>query len=167
MVMTNQESPPNAFSPEFLDGLREQDDVLTADEATYAGPWKVEALEEGGYAVLRSWESVESGFSPFAVFTDRETALLATAILPAVGREPLFLLDEAAGPDGYALRAVVGERGVQVVGRLQLFDTAAVQGLHLAQYLARSPEALACLLEATGPESERRVGEILFRQLGR
>jgi hypothetical protein len=91
---------PNAFSPEFLEQLRDTPEPLTAAEADLAGPWRVEAVagHPGAFAVLREWECLERGDLPEAVFLDKETAMLCAALLPLVDRELLFHLATEAEP---------------------------------------------------------------------
>ena len=48
----------------------------------------------------------------------------------------------------------------------QPFSENQVLALHLAGCFARSPLALALLLEAAGPTAIRLAGEILYRRLG-
>jgi hypothetical protein len=59
----------NAFSPSYLNLLRDRDDALTAAEAELAGPWKIEPVpgRPGAVAILRLWEDLALGdprFSP-------------------------------------------------------------------------------------------------------
>ena len=63
-------TPPNAFTPEYLEEVRGHNEPLTAAEAEFAGPWKVEPVpgRPGLVAVLRQWESLEAGDEPFALF---------------------------------------------------------------------------------------------------
>jgi hypothetical protein len=64
-------SPPSAFY-----GFAEE--LLTAAEADFFGPWKAEPLDDqpGCVALLRVWESQAKGDVPFAVFRHAETAAL-------------------------------------------------------------------------------------------
>jgi hypothetical protein len=160
-------SPENLFSPDFFALLRERDEVLTASEAEYAGPWKCEPVagQPGAVAVLRDWESVDHQDVPEAVVWHDETALLLTAILPALDREPLFHLSEVEAPEGYPLSAVYGEQGVQVAGWLRRFKPEVVQELHLLECVLRSPAALAALLEAAGCTAVEQAGQIVARRL--
>lgn len=160
-------TPPNAFAPFFLGRLHDRDEALTAVEAATAGPWKVEAVAEqpgrpGRFAVLRLWESVERGDRPAAVFVHEEHARLFAALLPLVGREPLFHLCEAADTaDGYAVTAVYGEQGPCVVGWLDRCELELVEALHFGEGLLRSPAALAALLGAAGGGAVAQVGRLL------
>ena len=158
---------PNVFSPAFLASLREREETITASEAEVAGPWKREAMidKRGAVAVLREWEGLERGDAPTAVFWHEEVAELFAAVLPAVEREPLFHLAEELGPDGFAITAVYGEQGPQVVGWLPRFEPAWIEALHLAGCLARSPVAMADILEAAGPGAIAQVGSILARRM--
>src|SRR4051794_22771957 len=103
----------NAFAPDYLARLREQEEVLTAAEAELAGPWKTEDVpgKPGAVAVLRVWEELDAGDRPVAVWWHEETARLLTLLLPALDREPLFHLVEGETADGYPVLAVYGEQG--------------------------------------------------------
>jgi hypothetical protein len=161
-------TPPsldNVFSPAYLARLRERDEVLTAGEAEYAGPWKCEAVPNrpGAIALLRAWESLERGDEPEAIVWHEETALLLAAILPLVAREALFHLSEEEEVDGFPITAVYGEQGAQVAGWLRRFEPEIVGALHLAEALVRNPQALAGLLQAAGGGATEQVGCILAR----
>ena len=90
----SRRTPRSIFSPEFLADLEARDDVPTAAEATYAGPWKTEPVpgHPDRVAVLRTWEQLEAGDEPQAVFLRDEWAALFAAALPLVEREPFFYL---------------------------------------------------------------------------
>lgn len=60
--------------------------------------------------------------------------------------------------------AVDGERGPVECGALALFEPEVVAALHLLQGLARSPAALAEVIEAAGPGALAQVGRILARR---
>jgi hypothetical protein len=155
-------TPPNAFSPVYLEQVRGQDDTLTASEAAVAGPWKVVRGRQGRVAVLRAWESLAAGDRPEAEFVHEEHARMFAAMLPLTGREPLFHLDlvESAEPEGFALEAVFGEQGPCTVGWLRRAEPALVEALHFAEGLVRCPAALAALLQVAGGALEQ-VGRIL------
>ncbi len=159
---------PNAFSPEFLEQLRDSPEPLTAAEADLAGPWRVEAVpgQPGGFAVLREWESLEKGDLPEAVFVDKETALLCAALLPLIDRESLFHLGEEAdsgspGGAGYPVSAVYGEQGPRVCGWLRHFQLQIVAALHLLEGLVRLPRSLAEVNRAAGGGALEQVGRYL------
>jgi hypothetical protein len=161
-------SPDNAlqsaFADEFLRRLDGTEEPESAPEADFAGPWMVRAVDTASgreFALLRGWESVERGDLPVAVFRRRETALLAAAVLPAVGREPLFRVASHGGPDGYPVTSA----GLPA-GRLREFDESFIAALHVAAALVRSPAALALLLEAAGFLALDQVGKILGRRVG-
>ena len=157
----------NVFSPAFLAAIREREEVLTAAEAEFSGPWRCEPVKgrPGAVAVLREWESAEGRDLPEAVMWHSETALLLATILPAMGREPLFHLSEESGAEGFAVRAVYGEQGSEVVGWLRRYEPEVVAALHLAEYLARTPAAMAAVLEASGWGAIEQVGTILARRM--
>jgi hypothetical protein len=161
----SQSIPPNAFQPAFLSTLTERDGPITAGEAEFSGPWRVEPVG-GRYSVLKSWEESAAGDAPFATMQHPETAALLSAILPAFGREPLFHLDPDGNSEtGFRILANFGEHGPREVGRLAKYETGVVEALHVAEYLARNPRALATVLLASGPWAVLEIGRILFREV--
>ena len=150
--------PRNAFDPSFLERLREMDDPSTAGEGELSGPWKIVELEEG-YGLFRAWESPEAGHQPYVVCGERERALLFLSILPACGRAALYRASGPRGPRGFPL-----ESDGAVVGSVQVFDETLLLLAHGAEYLVRSPLALAGLLRAAGPLVMRQVGEIVYQE---
>jgi hypothetical protein len=156
-------TPPNAFTPEYLEEVRGQNEPLTAAEAEFAGPWKVDPVpgRPGLVAVLRQWESLEAGDEPFALFWHEEQARRCAAILPALGREPLFALGDEPEPEGYPLLQVYGEQGLQVAGWLTRSHPEVTAALHLAEALARRPVDLAAIAAAAGSGALGQIGRIL------
>jgi hypothetical protein len=163
-------TPPNAFDPAFLEQLQADGEPLTAAEAELAGPWKREPVpgHPGAVAVLRAWEDQALGDVPQAVLLHEETALLCSAALPLVDREPLFHLSEApdadphgALPGGYPVVSVFGEQGPAVSGWLPRFHPGIVATLHTLEALIRTPQSLADVLVAAGPGTLAQVGRIL------
>jgi len=159
---------PRVFYPEFLARLREVDGPLTAAEAEYAGPWRMEPVPggPGEVAVVRAWESLAEGDVPRGVFRQEDVARLWAVALPLAGREPLFHLGEQEEERGYPVTAVEGEQGTQVCGWLSLFEPQVVDVVHVLQGLLRSPVALAALLETAGSEALAQVDRILGGRLG-
>jgi hypothetical protein len=157
----------NAFSPSYLELLRERDDSLTAAEAELAGPWKIEPVpgRPGAVAILRIWEDVAVGDPPVAVLWHLETAQLLSILLPVIDREPLFYLEEQRTAEGFPLVAVYGGQGPQEAGCLDRYEPRWAEGLHLLEAIVRSPWALATLLEAAGPGAEEQVGRIRARRV--
>jgi hypothetical protein len=161
-------TPPNVLSPEYLAELRDRDGSLTAAEAEFAGPWKLEPLpgHPGAVAVLRECESLAEGDEPEAVWVEEEDGMVCAAVLPAVEREPLFHLEEAADPagllpGGYAVIAIHGEQGPRVRGWLRRYHPGIVTALHTAESLNRNPAAHAKLLEAGGGGALEKIGREL------
>ena len=111
--------------------------------------------------MLRQWESLEAGDEPFALFWHEEQARRCAAILPAVGREPLFALGDAPAPEGYPLVHVYGEQGPQVCGWLTRSHPGVVEALHLAEALARRPVDLAEVAATAGGDALHQIGRIL------
>lgn len=150
---------PNAFAEEFLRRLAEEDEPPFAEEADFAGPWRVLPAANGRFAVLRRWEAPEAGDEPHAVFDSYHLALLAAAVLPTLGAGPDLLLDGEAAEAGYPLWS-----GPKVAGHLRYFHVELVEALQLARALTASPEALATLLEAAGATALRHAGRVLRRR---
>jgi hypothetical protein len=155
-------SSRNAFSPSFLHRIGERDEPPTAGEADVAGPWRVLEMPGLRFGVFRLGESPERGHRPTAVLTERWLALLAAAVLPGTGRDAAFRLHKELGPGGYAVET---GNGGQPVGHLELFDERLIEALHVVACLARSPEALANLLEASGQVALERAGALLDERI--
>ena len=146
----------NVFTPEYLHALAREDEPAGASEGELAGPWQV-VEAAGRWDVVRLWEGPAEGARRVSA-ADRETALLFAATLPAVGRARLFRTVEPA--EGGALGV---ESEGRAVAELSAVGDEAAAAAHVAACLARSPWALALLLQAAGPGVQREVGEILFR----
>ena len=151
-------SSSNAFSPSFLHRIGQRDEPPSAGEADVAGPWRILEMPGKRFGVFRLGESPERGHRPTAVFGERWLALLAAAVLPGTGRDAAFRLHKDAGPGGFAVET---GNGGGPVGTLALFDERLIEALHVAERLARSPEALANVLEAAGPLALERAGTLL------
>jgi len=148
----------NAFDPAFLELLKGLDDVGEAQESELSGPWKLVSTERG-YALLRVYEEIGEGH-PEAVFKDLPSALCFYAVLPAVGRPPLIVLEGDRRDEGFGLRC-----DGSTVGHLRVFNEDFVRAAHVAGCLTRAPLGLAALLLAAGPQSIREVGRIVRRAL--
>jgi hypothetical protein len=149
----------NAFAERFLSRFHQEDDPYDSLEAELAGPWMVRPVGTDGFGVFRRWESPGLGDAPRAVFRTEAAALLAAAVLPALGREGAFRL--ARDPDSLGLFAF--ERGGEPWGATSVFDEALLGALNLATELARQPESLALLLRAAGPTALELAGRNLHR----
>ncbi|HVS00971.1 MAG TPA: hypothetical protein VMW27_30405 [Thermoanaerobaculia bacterium] len=154
-----REAPPNAFSTSYLEALKDQDEPSLAQEAELEGPWKVVEGPEG-WAVIREWESLESGAEPVAVLEEKERALIVAAVLGAVGRERLFELGKEAEPGGYPILS----QG-RVIGRMRRFSPEVVEAAHVGEAVLRSPLRLATLFQAAGPLVQEITGRLLLRAL--
>jgi len=213
MSSESHRRPGNAFTVDFLQRLDEIGEPDGAHEADVAGPWAVRpVLYSGGtgFAVLREWESLpqEGGESadgaqaagtagagdvPYAVFRQREMALLTAAVLPATGRELLFRLGTEPDAHGFPVIASVTPGGAApaaqnakapartssmpesgapgaaaapaAAGHLRDFDEGLAFALHLAAAIVRSPVALAWLLEAAGHVALEQAGRILDQRV--
>ena len=163
-MRSSRNSNPNAFSPDFLKRLGEQDEPVTAGEADVAGPWRVEEVPTPagtGYGLFRAGESPALGSRPAMVFRRRSYALLAAAILPGTGREAAFRICRERTGEGFALETLDGEPA----GLLELFDENVVTALHVADSLCRSPYPFALFLEAAGAVALERAGAVLAERV--
>jgi hypothetical protein len=165
---TARRTPPNAFSPEYLADARDRDESLSASEAEFSGPWKLEPLPDrpGSVAVLRESESLAEGDVPEAVFREVENGVVCRVVLPLFEREPLFYLGEAPDPDGelpggYPVIAVHGEEGPQVRGWLRRYNPKLVEALHAVEALNRAPAAHAAVIDAGGGGALEQIGRAL------
>jgi len=152
--------PPNAFTSTFLGRFGEQDEPPTAAEADVAGPWFIEPIPGLGFGLFRAGESLTRGFRPAAVFPDRWLALLAAAVLPGTGRDPLLRLRKDRSTDG-TFDVALDDGGI--AGHFELFDETLLEALNVVAALTRSPWSLAYLLQAAGPLALERCGAILER----
>jgi len=170
---TTPPTPPNAFSPEYLAEVRDRDDSLTAAEAEFAGPWKLEPLpgHPGAVAVLREGESLAEGDEPEAVWLDDERGVICTVVLPLIEREPVLYLDEEADPNGplpggYPVIVVHGEEGPQARGWLRRYNPELVRALTTVEALNRAPAGHARVLEAAGGGAIEKIGRELAARRG-
>jgi len=154
---SNTPSVPNAFSPSFLQRFLEQDEPPTAGEADVAGPWHIEEVPGRGFGLFRAGEGSARRGRPVAVFCHRWLALIAAAVLPGTGCDPMFILHPDPDAQGFRLALTDGS----VVGHLQLFDENLRDGMNSAVSLLRLPVSMAWLLEAAGPLALERCGAIL------
>jgi hypothetical protein len=160
VVKSAAEAPfVNAFSAEYREWLLERSEPFLSGESEGAGPWELRQ-DEGAFSLFRTWEGLEHGDVPEAVFRMREAALLFFAVRSAVGRDPLYRLLEPGTEKGFVV-----ESGGQAAGHLRFFNPAWLQAANVGACLARSPLALAALLVAGGPELQEQVGRILGRNL--
>jgi hypothetical protein len=160
-------TPPNAFSTDFLADVRGRDESLTASEAEYTGPWKLEPVpgHPGAVAVLRACESLAEGDEPIAIFLEEETAQICAAILPGVERD-LYHLHEDGDPEalmtrGFPVVTSHGEQGPRVRGWLRHYHPEIVRDIQTVELLNRNPAALDGVLEAGGGGALERIGREL------
>jgi hypothetical protein len=155
-------TPPsrNAFAEEFLSRFEHEDEPPSAAEADVAGPWEVQPfpLADGheAFGVWRLGERAGWGDAPAGLFRDPSTALLAATVRPFVGRDPFYELGREREGGGFPLL-----RQGEAIGWLDLFDEDWALGVNVLERLARSPQALASLMEAAGPLALERAGRIL------
>jgi hypothetical protein len=162
-------STGNAFDRAFLDLLDPEDDPVTATEAVAEGPWtvvrvtapKIPFAEPNGpepWAVVREGDRPEEEPSA-ATFVHLHSAWLAVAAVPVAARDAVYRLDREQDPRGFALR-----HDGRVVGHLPWHHQELVAALNHLDALARSPRALAAVLEAAGASALQRVGALLARR---
>ena len=156
---------PNIFTTQFLSRMAERDEPPTAGDADVAGPWRIEPIPGHGFGLFRIGESLARGHAPVAVFPSRWLALLAAAVLPGTGRDPLLRIDKQPDADGVYPLILPGLEGDEVVGQLRLFDERLVDSLNVAIHLLQAPESLAWLLEAAGAVALERCGAILDERM--
>jgi hypothetical protein len=149
---------PNAFTPEYLELLAERDEPVTAAEADVAGPWHLEAHPSSGWAVLRQGESLE-GSQPVAIFSKKDAARLAAAVLPSTGRPSRYRL----GKDPDALGYPIFDEN-QVVGHFERFHEDLLVALNVVDALVSSPGDLAWLLDAAGGLALDHAGKIALER---
>lgn len=155
---------PNAFTEEFLRRFEAEDEPPSAAEADVAGPWRIEpsSTSEGreAFGLWRLGERQAWGDAPAGLFRERQTALLAAAVRPFVGRDPFYELGTERWNGGFPLL-----RQGEVIGWIDLFDQDWVFGINVLERFVRSPEAIATLLEAAGPLALEGAGRILRERI--
>ena len=149
----------NAFSEMFLRLSEEADESGVSEEL--AGPWKVVETGEG-FSLFEMWQdpAENSRDAPFGVFADRSTALKFAAALSATSREPWYRQSQM-GEEGRFL--ILSSSGM-VEGWTELFHARLLELAHMADFCARSPYALAAIVQAAGGATLRKAGEILLRE---
>src|SRR5689334_8702455 len=122
---------PNVFTTRFLARLGERDEPPTAGEADVAGPWRIEAIPGHGFGLFRLGESLLRGFVPAAVFPSRWLAIVAAAILPGTGRDPLLRIEKTPDEDGVYPLILPGPDSGETAGCFRLFDENAVAAMNV------------------------------------
>jgi hypothetical protein len=155
---------PNAFTPTFLHHLDPEDDPLTATEAAAEGPWH--AMPLPGADPAEPWTVTRTpapcgGDSTAGTFALQATARLLATALPLAARDATYRLTGEPDEAGFPLL-----RAGRPVAHLPWFHDELVATLNVLDALARSPRAMASLLEAAGPTAVRRVGAELARRMG-
>lgn len=143
------------FTRDFIARLALKDEPPWAAEAAAAGPYTVRRGPEG------LWSVVPLGAGPGRSVADLvtyEAALMAAAIYPGLGREPLVRLRTEEGlhletPDGGFLGRVHDEREPERLAT----------ALHDVECLLRQPLCLTFLLQAASGETLARAGELIER----
>lgn len=164
--MRDQDDPTirNAFAEEFLRRFDQEDEPPSSSEADLAGPWDVQetSLADGreAFGLWRVGDRPEWGDPPAGLFRERSLALLAAAVRPLVGKDPYYELGTERWTGGFPLL-----RQGQAVGWIDLFEQDWTFGINLLERFARSPEALATLMEAAGPLALGRAGRILRHRI--
>ena len=164
-------SPPasSRSSASLSRRLEEQDGTpsTTQDEAILSGPLTTEPVQTAGgtrHAVVLRDEPIAAGGKAAGLFRDRDEALRAAAVFPAVAAPSPYHLKDRPKLLGYPLHC--HHRHVGHVGRLaQARRRDLLSHLHLARYLVTHPHALALLLESAGPEALPILGRALARRI--
>jgi hypothetical protein len=158
---TRPSHPRHIFTPEYLAWLAERDEPLTAAEADFAGPWHLEPHPRGGWAVLREGESLDFGSTPTVIFTRKEAAQLAAAILPGTARRLRYRL----GPDPDAQGFPILLDG-EPAGHSRHFNEDLLAALNTVDALMAAPRDFAWLLDAMGGLALEHVDRIAVARLG-
>jgi hypothetical protein len=146
----------HAITPEFLRFLSERDDEpRTASEGDLAGPWRIELLAGGHHGLFRPGEDPLRD-RPFCNARGLEDAHLLAALLPGVGRDPLYRLQTEATSEGFALEA-----DGEVAGHVTLFYPSVADALHHFGCALRSPVSFAHLIQAGSGLTLTHVDRIL------
>ncbi len=106
--------PSNLFSVPFLDGLARRNDAppMTLSEADYAGPWRSESDGE-------RWRVLSDVCGLAGDLRSRETAVMLAAVLPGVGRPPLYHLSRRRdGAELMTSNRDPGRSGRRAAGRI-------------------------------------------------
>lgn len=167
----------NAFAKGFLAFVDLLDESPHADmEVEWSGPWEVRpatASRPWGVDRLQAEDPEEEASGSVGEPTDRrsplefntrERALLAAAVLPIHGRDPLIVERPREGR-GVDLLAYQPEGAFGAVGWSRQSDPDLLRALHVVEGLSRSPRSLAMVLEAAGPAGIRATGLYLARRL--
>jgi len=117
---------------------------VTAPKILFAEPNGTASSKAERWAVVREGERPED-VPPAATFVHRHPAQLVTAAVPIAARDALYRLDREPDPRGFALR-----QDGRVIGHLPWHHQELVVALNHLDALARSPRALAAVLEAAG-----------------
>lgn len=160
----SQERAVTVFCPEFLERKTAREPIpLATHEAAWSGPWAVSS-SGGEFVVHRVGNS-----KPVAITGYCDTALLLAAVLPAIGRGPLFWLSHERSPEDqmFGLTTTLGERGPTIVGRFEQRHEEVLGPLSAFEYLVRSPTSMAYLIEAAPTESLAPVGRLITERLAR
>lgn len=152
------------FAPAFLRQLEARDpDGFSAAHAALSGPWQVERLTDERYAVLRPYDDPDQAEG---LFRFKETALLAAAVLPALGSNCRYALDGSEDPEGHRLSRTAGENGFVPAGWLRFVRKDLARALHLVEFLLSTPTSLALVLEAASHDVMEPSGRLLAERLG-
>ena len=155
----------NAFTNDFLNAFDDLDEPASNRESEIPGPWKV--FQEGcTHAVFPEWANVAKD-EALGTFLDRSLALRFWAALAAHEQPRTFACREENGKPGLE---VVGlqEKGFDLLGTIDVPESARLVSIfEVIEALARSPFALALVLESAGGRAIGHIGEILIRRARR
>jgi hypothetical protein len=166
----------NAFSPEFLQALRERDEPGTSAEVESRPPLVLhESVDESGsrFSLFRAWRSFEAGDVPEATFENREDALIFLAARGTLSRSPSYRFgtsgsgtnDLGTNQGGLPDEGFAVERAGGSAGWLRTFDPEWLLNANAVAAMARSSEDLAMVVLLSGPSRQEEIGEILARSI--
>ncbi len=149
----------NAFTPEFLRALREQDEPATSEETEVETSMVLREVDSR-FALFRSRRRFEAGDEPEAAFESREDALVFLAARGALSRPRRYGLSTAAEGGGFTVSA----EG-RPAGSLRTFDPDWVFSANTLAAVLRSSGDLAWVVVLSGPSRMEELGEILAREI--
>jgi hypothetical protein len=158
--MSEKRAALNAFSPEFLQAVRERDEPETP-AAVESRPALVLRRNGATFALFRSWQSAEAGDVPEATFETREDALIFLAARDALSRSRRY--EMGTNPGGRPGEGFVVEKEGGPAGWLRTFDPEWVFSANTVAAVGRSSEDLALVVRLSGPSRQEEIGEILAR----
>lgn len=156
--MPRSRPPRNVFTPRVLGLLQDGNEPGWVFGADTQAVWRVVPLERG-FGVFREWERPDTHV-PRALCASPELAHLIAVLLPAEGQEPQFRFLERRADGRFPVAC-----GGETVMELDCFDEQLLTFLEVSRFYARTPPALATLIQASGPQAMLLAGERLYREM--